>query len=138
MLQQDGSWLQTDPNSFPIFLFGSGPLDMDIQSRQGAVTGLSFSMENREQGGVRSLSTTQVWHTVNALLGHGELLAHPSLKPVLSALKEPRPGTQSWTVDGWQLTLELELKGYDSHKGQLVSLPGQEQYVRYDFSIRQI
>ena len=54
-------------------------------------------MENREQGGVRSLSTTQVWHTVNALLGHGELLAHPSLKPVLSALKEPRPGTQSWT-----------------------------------------
>ena len=122
----------------PIFLFGSGPLDMDIQSRQGAVTGLAFSMENREQGGVRSLSTTQVWHTVNALLGHGELLAHPSLKPVLSALKEPRPGTQSWTVDGWQLTLELELKGYDSHKGQLVSLPDQEQYVRYDFSIRQI
>ena len=32
-------------------------------------------------------------------------------------------------MDGWQLTLELELKGYDSHKGQLVSLPGQEQYV---------
>ena len=138
MLQPDGSWLRTDPNSFPIFLFGSGPLDMDIQSQQGVVTGLAFSMENREQGGVRSLSTTQVWHTVNALLGHGELLAHPSLKPVLSALKEPRPGTQSWTVDGWQLTLELELKGYDSHKGQLVSLPGQEQYVRYDFSIRQI
>ena len=59
-------------------------------------------------------------------------------RAVLSALKEPRPGAQSWTVDGWQLTLELELKGYDSHKGQLVSLPGQEQYVRYDFSIRQI
>ena len=64
------------PKQLPIFLFGSGPLDMDIQSQQGAVTGLAFSMENREQGGVRSLSTTQVWHTVNALLGHGELLAH--------------------------------------------------------------
>ena len=92
MLQPDGSWLRTDPNSFPIFLFGSGPLDMDIQSQQGAVTGLSFSMENREQGGVRSLSTTQVWHTVNALLGHGELLAHPSLKPGRSArwVQSPR------------------------------------------------
>lgn len=134
-LQADGSWRPTDPAAHVIHVFGSQPQAFQIDSGEGLVTALSFSLEDREQGSIRSLPSYQAQQALAALLGQSPLLLSSPLKAVLSELEEPSPGARSWTVEGWQITLGLELQGYDGYHGLLVPLDGQRQYLRYDFSV---
>ena len=109
LLRADGSWQPTDPDDY-ISLFDWGELPMEIETRGGEVTAVSFFLDSKEYA---TYPKTQVARTISALLGTRELFPSGQSDQVITGAAHTfEEGTRTWEVDGWTVTTTLEQTGY--------------------------
>ena len=110
-LSSDGSWKYLDPmRTFSSWGRGESPVPFQLQTRDGLVSAVSFSLSDTESYAV--YPTQQITHTISALLGQREYLPSSQCRQLLPAIRAQVEGTRSWEVDGWTVTVTLDATGY--------------------------
>lgn len=132
----DGSWYQTDPNAFVLHLIDVEPPAFQFTQEEGRLTGLSFTAVAPGQGMLCELPTSYATRALHALLGQRELVPGKSLLALDRQLKEMGPGDQTWELDGWDITCQLDYSGYDRAEHILIPVEGETQQMTYFFSIQ--
>ena len=83
---------------------------MEIETRGGEVTAVSFSLDSKEYA---TYPKAQVARTISALLGTRELFPSGQSDQVITGAAHTfEEGTRTWEVDGWTVTTTLEQTGY--------------------------
>ena len=110
-LAEDGTWRYLDPErTFSSWGRGESPVPFQLQTRDGLVSAVSFSLSDTESYAV--YPTQQITHTISALLGQREYLPSSQCRQLLPAIRAQAEGTRSWEVDGWTVTVTLDATGY--------------------------
>ena len=74
--------------------------------------------------------------TVHALLGERELLPGKALSAIDQELREVVAGERTWSMDGWDITCQMDYSGYDVYQQYMMSIEGEAQSMTYFFSIQ--
>ena len=135
-LQADGSWVQTAPNAFVFNVFGGDPVPISIQSQDGLVTGISFSLNTQDEDSIPAIPLLKIDYLLHALLGHRSFLSSSPATQVLRELNQAENGHYTWEVDGWRVTYDLEAQGYIRADDLLFPKDGQTQSFQLSFSIQ--
>lgn len=135
-LQADGSWIQTDPNAFVFNVVGGDPVPISIQSQDGLVTGVSFTLNSQGEDSIPSIPLLKMDYLLHALLGHRSFLSSSPATKVLRELNQAENGHYTWEVEGWQVTYDLEAQGYIRADDLLFPKNGQSQSFQLSFSIQ--
>ena len=113
LLRADGSWQSTEPDDSASYfdaVFDRQYLPMEIETRGGEVSAVSFSVDSKEYA---TYPTIQVAYTVSALLGTRELFPSGQSDQVITGAAHTfEEGTRTWEADGWTVTTTLEQTGY--------------------------
>ena len=99
-----------DSASYFDAVFDRQYLPMEIETRGGEVSAVSFSVDSKEYA---TYPTIQVAYTVSALLGTRELFPSGQSDQVITGAAHTfEEGTRTWEVDGWTVTVTLDATGY--------------------------
>lgn len=135
-LDVDGSWYQTDPNAFVIHVMGVEPPSFQWTEKDGQLTQVSFSLSSSQQAFLYEFPSSYAVRTVHALLGERELLPGKTLSAIDQELREVVAGERTWSMDGWDITCQMDFSGYNVYQQYMMPIDGEAQSMTYFFSIQ--
>lgn len=80
--------------------------------------------------------STYAVRTVHALLGERELLPGKALLAIDQELQQTVAGERTWTIDGWDITCQVDFSGYDVYEQYMMPIDGETQELSYSFTIQ--
>lgn len=134
-LGADGTWYQTNPNVF-VFHTGVEPPTFQFTEKDGRLTQVSFSISSSQPGMLYAFPSTYAVRTVHALLGERELLPGKALLTIDQELQQTVAGEHTWTIDGWDITCQVDFSGYDVYEQYMMPIDGETQELSYSFTIQ--
>lgn len=134
-LGANGTWYQTNPNVF-VFHTGVEPPTFQLTEKDGRLTQVSFSISSSQPGMLYTFPSTYAVRTVHALLGERELLPGKALLAIDQELQQTVAGERTWTIDGWDITCQVDFSGYDVYEQYMMPIDGETQELSYSFTIQ--
>lgn len=132
-LGKDGTWYQTDPSHFAFHVMGVEPPSFQFTEQDGQLTQVSFSIVSAQEAFLYEPPSSYAVRTVHALLGQRELLPGKELSTLDQELLETVAGERTWTIDGWDITCQMDFSGYEVYEQYLFPIDGETQNLTYSF-----
>lgn len=132
-LGKDGTWYQTDPSHFAFHVMGVEPPSFQFTEQDGQLTQVSFSIVSAQEAFLYEPPSSYAVRTVHALLGQRELLPGKELSTLDQKLLETVAGERTWTIDGWDITCQMDFSGYEVYEQYLFPIDGETQNLTYSF-----
>lgn len=133
-LSADGTWYQTDPNTFAFHVMGVEPPSFQFTEQDGQLTQVSFSIVSTQAAFLYESPSDYAVRALHALLGERELLPGKAVDAIDRELREVVPGARTWSIGGWDITCKMDYSGYDTYKQYLFPIDGETQELSYFFS----
>ena len=134
-LAEDGTWRYLDPErTFSSWHRDESPVPFQIQTRDGLVTAVSFSVSDTQTH--THYPTQQILHTTSALSGQREFFPYRQSRSVLAQICSDAEGTRSWELDGWAITISLDSTGYYRNSFGRYFIDEDATVPRFRFSYR--
>ena len=135
-LGADGKWYQTDPNNFVFHVMGVEPPSFQFTEQEGRLTQVSFSIVSSQEAFLYESPSEYAVRTFYALLGERELLPGKEVSAIARELAEIVSGDRTWSIDGWDITCQMDFSGYEVYEQYLFPVEGESQDLTYFFSIQ--
>lgn len=132
-LGKDGTWYQTDPSHFAFHVMGVEPPSFQFTEQDGQLTQVSFSIVSAQEAFLYEPPSSYAVRAVHALLGQRELLPGKELSTLDQELLETVAGERTWTIDGWDITCQMDFSGYEVYEQYLFPIDGETQNLTYSF-----
>ena len=132
-LGKDGTWYQTDPSHFAFHVMGVEPPSFQFTEQDGQLTQVSFSIVSAQEAFLYEPPSSSAVRAVHALLGQRELLPGKELSTLDQKLLETVAGERTWTIDGWDITCQMDFSGYEVYEQYLFPIDGETQNLTYSF-----
>lgn len=132
-LGKDGTWYQTDPSHFAFHVMGVEPPSFQFTEQDGRLTQVSFSIVSAQEAFLYEPPSSYAVRAVHALLGQRELLPGKELSTLDQELLETVAGERTWTIDGWDITCQMDFSGYEVYEQYLFPIDGETQNLTYSF-----
>ena len=132
-LGKDGTWYQTDPSHFAFHVMGVEPPSFQFTEQDGQLTQVSFSIVSAQEAFLYEPPSSYAVRAVHALLGQRELLPGKELSTLDQKLLETVAGERTWTIDGWDITCQMDFSGYEVYEQYLFPIDGETQNLTYSF-----
>lgn len=132
-LGKDGTWYQTDPSHFAFHVMGVEPPSFQFTEQDGHLTQVSFSIVSAQEAFLYEPPSSYAVRAVHALLGQRELLPGKELSTLDQKLLETVAGERTWTIDGWDITCQMDFSGYEVYEQYLFPIDGETQNLTYSF-----
>lgn len=132
-LGKDGTWYQTDPSHFAFHVMGVEPPSFQFTEQDGHLTQVSFSIVSAQEAFLYEPPSSYAVRAVHALLGQRELLPGKELSTLDQELLETVAGERTWTIDGWDITCQMDFSGYEVYEQYLFPIDGETQNLTYSF-----
>ena len=132
-LGKDGTWYQTDPSHFAFHVMGVEPPSFQFTEQDGQLTQVSFSIVSAQEAFLYEPPSSYAVRAVHALLGQRELRPGKELSTLDQELLETVAGERTWTIDGWDITCQMDFSGYEVYEQYLFPIDGETQNLTYSF-----
>ena len=132
-LGKDGTWYQTDPSHFAFHVMGVEPPSFQFTEQDNQLTQVSFSIVSAQEAFLYEPPSSYAVRAVHALLGQRELLPGKELSTLDQELLETVAGERTWTIDGWDITCQMDFSGYEVYEQYLFPIDGETQNLTYSF-----
>lgn len=132
-LGKDGTWYQTDPSHFAFHVMGVEPPSFQFTEQDDQLTQVSFSIVSAQEAFLYEPPSSYAVRAVHALLGQRELLPGKELSTLDQELLETVAGERTWTIDGWDITCQMDFSGYEVYEQYLFPIDGETQNLTYSF-----
>lgn len=135
-LGENGTWYQTDPSHFAFHVMGVEPPSFQFTEQDGQLTQVSFSIVSTQAAFLFESPSDYAVRTIHALLGERELLPGKALSAIDQELREAVAGVRTWSMDGWDITCQMDYSGYEVNEQYMTPIAGEAQSMTYFFSVQ--